>query len=286
MAESLYTVEKIIDKVYSEKLGRWVYLVKWEGFPDSDNSWEPEENLVPLGKLLENFNKSWESKNKPPVPKTSKISEAPSKKPIVTKVKGLVDQGELSFKKPSDSMQSKSPYLSLDSKDPLKNGSNGRTSSGNSKVQSSKGENSENSKESKIKDSLKESVKEGSKEPGKEIRKTPVKKAKKPQATMDDFKEEETVKLISKKSLEKSAARQEVEIDIGKNVFRNCKIVKPSLDQQVPWKIIGARKRNNVIQYVVVFKAPPICMPAVVPHDELAKRFPDLICDYVFSSFN
>lgn len=263
MSESLYTVEKIVDKVFSEKLGKWVYMVKWEGFPDSDNSWEPEENLVPLGKLLENFNKSWELKNKPPV-KSSKPAEPAAKKPIVTKVKGLVDQGELNptSKKPLESSQSKSPYLSSEPlKDSFKNGASSTNKSGNKS--SSSNNDQETSKEAK----------------------RPAKKTKKVQPTMDEFKDEETVKLVSKKTLEKKEASKEVEIDLNKNLFKNCKVVKPSLAEQVPWKIIGARKRNNVIQYVVVFKGPPVCMPVVVSHDELAEKCPDLICDFVFSSF-
>ncbi|KAK6026715.1 chromo' (CHRromatin Organization MOdifier) domain protein, partial [Ostertagia ostertagi] len=31
---------------------KYVYLVKWFGYPDSDNTWEPEENLVDCTEVL------------------------------------------------------------------------------------------------------------------------------------------------------------------------------------------------------------------------------------------
>ena len=43
--EEEYKVEKIIDM---KQMGQWrktYYLVKWKGYPTSDNSWEPRENI-------------------------------------------------------------------------------------------------------------------------------------------------------------------------------------------------------------------------------------------------
>jgi len=41
--EEEYTVEKILDKRI--RGGKTEYLIKWEGYPDSENTWEPDDNL-------------------------------------------------------------------------------------------------------------------------------------------------------------------------------------------------------------------------------------------------
>lgn len=41
--EEEYSVEKILDK--RTKGGKVEYLIKWEGYPDSENTWEPQDNL-------------------------------------------------------------------------------------------------------------------------------------------------------------------------------------------------------------------------------------------------
>jgi len=42
--DDVYYVEKILDRRQSS-VGTWEYLVKWEGYPDSENSWEPGPNI-------------------------------------------------------------------------------------------------------------------------------------------------------------------------------------------------------------------------------------------------
>jgi Chromo (CHRromatin Organisation MOdifier) domain len=51
----VYKVEKIIR---SRKVGQEIYyLVKWKGYPESENTWEPEKHLAQAHDILETFKK-------------------------------------------------------------------------------------------------------------------------------------------------------------------------------------------------------------------------------------
>ena len=43
--EEEYEVEKIIDMKQMGRQRKTYDLVKWKGYPTSDNSWEPQENI-------------------------------------------------------------------------------------------------------------------------------------------------------------------------------------------------------------------------------------------------
>ena len=50
----LFNVEKILKKKRAED-GELRYLVKWEGYGNEENTWEPAENFSGCPQVLENF---------------------------------------------------------------------------------------------------------------------------------------------------------------------------------------------------------------------------------------
>jgi hypothetical protein len=80
--EPLYTVDSLLDyrvkkvgKVYVTE-----FLVKWLGFDSTQNSWEPEKNLLTCAELISAF---WESKGgRPPKPQNPKKKSQQPKAPV------------------------------------------------------------------------------------------------------------------------------------------------------------------------------------------------------------
>jgi len=84
--EEEYSVEKILDK--RTKGGKVEYLIKWEGYPDSENTWEPQDNLD-CPDIISAFEAKRGKKEEPPK-KRKKEPEAPAAK----KKKGVEDDDD------------------------------------------------------------------------------------------------------------------------------------------------------------------------------------------------
>ena len=56
MSEVLYNIEKVLDR--KKVNGRFEYKIKWEGYPLSQSTWEPMENLETVKDLVEEYNRT------------------------------------------------------------------------------------------------------------------------------------------------------------------------------------------------------------------------------------
>ncbi|XP_063228241.1 uncharacterized protein LOC134534110 isoform X2 [Bacillus rossius redtenbacheri] len=56
--EEEYVVEKILAKRYNPKKKCFEYLLKWEGYPHEQNTWEPVENMQACENLVEAFERN------------------------------------------------------------------------------------------------------------------------------------------------------------------------------------------------------------------------------------
>ncbi|CAD8053943.1 unnamed protein product [Paramecium primaurelia] len=51
----LFNVEKVVGKRYDPETNELQYCIKWEGYPDEENTWEPVENLQNVLSFIQEY---------------------------------------------------------------------------------------------------------------------------------------------------------------------------------------------------------------------------------------
>ncbi|KAG6368077.1 hypothetical protein INS49_002277 [Diaporthe citri] len=75
-----YEVEEILDSGMDAKTKQVLFLVKWKGYAEGDNTWEPKTNLAHAKELLKDYEVTKNKENK-----TAKKGTAATKKPAPAK---------------------------------------------------------------------------------------------------------------------------------------------------------------------------------------------------------
>ncbi|CAK71205.1 unnamed protein product (macronuclear) [Paramecium tetraurelia] len=61
-----FNVEKIVGKRYDPETNELQYCIKWEGYPDEENTWEPVENLQNVLSFVQEYEAYQNSTRKKP----------------------------------------------------------------------------------------------------------------------------------------------------------------------------------------------------------------------------
>lgn len=83
-----FEVENIVDKRYNVS-GLSEYLVKWKGYPSSQNTWEPKKNLKKFIKMIKEFETGVGRKRITRLKKGKLIGDIPDEPKKVIKIKTI-----------------------------------------------------------------------------------------------------------------------------------------------------------------------------------------------------
>ena len=75
-----FVVERIVKHRKAKKSKKYQYLIKWKGFPDSENTWEPEDNIIDAT-LITSY---WRTLNKNKTKKTKTANDQSEKNSDLT----------------------------------------------------------------------------------------------------------------------------------------------------------------------------------------------------------
>lgn len=53
-----FIVERVVARRFNQKKRQFEYLLKWEGYPPEQNTWEPSENMSACSHLIEQYENS------------------------------------------------------------------------------------------------------------------------------------------------------------------------------------------------------------------------------------
>jgi hypothetical protein len=232
--EDFFDVEEILDKKYNAREGKNYYLVKWEGYPPEQNTWEPEENLETIPDLVDEFEKKYQKKlrqnKKQREEKLNKLKSARGKKEKLSSSSSASLKICISTEvdtKPAKPVHSKLKHL---------------------------------------------------------VPKLAKAMPDRPKRVTLDTKETDAMEIDTLIPTHSEAAMDidQTGIRVNTSIFNHSK-VKGSLKEDTPAKIVGCRRVENDILYVVMFnmrKDGVIPEPRVYSQNELKTFAPKLLTDY------
>lgn len=68
-----FVIEKIVARRFNQKKKQFEYLLKWEGYPSEQNTWEPADNMSACVHLIKQYEDS--------LSKNGVVSSTPGKRP-------------------------------------------------------------------------------------------------------------------------------------------------------------------------------------------------------------